>query len=61
MLFHKILYSKWGSIKYFIGYANETDAFPAPLFIKLSHMNRYTKYFDNNNKEINILAMMKNC
>ena len=45
-----------GYFKYFIGYRNETDPFPAPLFIKLPQMNRYTKYFDNKNKYINILA-----
>ena len=27
------------SFKYFMGYLNETDAFPVPLFIKLPQMN----------------------
>ena len=43
-----------GSFKYFIGYINETDAFPVSLRIKLLHMNRYVKYFDSNSKCMNL-------
>ena len=46
---------KKGSFKYFIGYMNETDAFPVPLCIKLSQMNGYVKYF-NDNKCMNLLV-----
>ena len=44
-----------GSFKYFIGYINKNDPFPAPLCIKLPEMNGYTKYFDNN-KYMNLLV-----
>ena len=48
MLFDKSLYGKKGSFKYFIRFVNETDAFPAPLFMKFPRTNGYTKHFDNN-------------
>ena len=46
-------------VKYFIGYINENDAFPEPLWIKLLQLNRYDKYFDSNNKCMNILVLDK--
>ena len=47
------------SFKYFIGYRHEGNAFPSPLCIKLPQMNAYTKYFDKNNKYINLLVTDK--
>ena len=47
-------YGKKASYKYFIGYINEADAFPVRLCIKLPQMNGYVKYFDSNNKCINL-------
>ena len=47
-------YGKKCSFKYFIGYINETDAFPVPLCIKLPQMNGYVKYFDCNSKCIKL-------
>ena len=44
------------SFKYFIGYITKTNAFPIPSCIKLSQMNGYVKYYDNNNKYINLLV-----
>ena len=52
MLSKKALYDKKGSFKYFIGYINKTDAFPVQL--KLPQMNEYVKYFDSNNKHMNL-------
>ena len=49
-------YGKKGSLKCFIGYINETDAFPVSLWIKLRQMNGYVKYFDSNNKCIDHLV-----
>ena len=46
-----------GSFKYFIGYINIGNIFP-PLCIKLAQMNGYTKYFDKNNKYMNLLAQI---
>ena len=45
--------------KYFVGYRYEGNAFPSPLCIKLPQMNAYTKYFDKNNKYINLLVSDK--
>ena len=45
--------------KYFTGYRHEGNAFPSPLCIKLPQMNAYTKYFDKNNKYINLLVTDK--
>ena len=56
MLPEKDSYGKKGSFKYFIEYINEADAFPVPLCIKRPQMNGYIKYFDNNNKCINLLV-----
>ena len=44
------------SFTYFIGYVSETNFFSVPLCIKLSQINKYVKYFDNNNKYINLLV-----
>ena len=53
------------SCKYFIGYRHEGNAFPSPLYIKLSQMNAYAKYFDKNSKYINHLVkdekILKKC
>ena len=48
------LYTNKSSLKYFIGQINETDASLVPLYIKLSEINGYIKYFDINNKYINL-------
>ena len=56
MLFDKCLYGEKRSFKYFIRYINETDTFLAPSFIKCPQRNRYTKYFDNNKRNIHLLA-----
>ena len=42
------------SFKYFIGYRREYNTFPSPLCVTLPQMNAYTKYFDKNNKYINL-------
>ena len=44
------------SFKYFIGYRHKGNAFRSPLCVKLSQMNAYAKYFDKNNKYINLLV-----
>ena len=56
MLFDKCLYGEKRSFKYFIRYINETDTFLAPSFITFPQRNRYTKYFDNNKRNIHLLA-----
>ena len=52
VLSHKKLYIK-DSFKYFIGYRHKGNAFPSPFSIKLQ-MNAYVKYFDKNDKYINL-------
>ena len=47
------------SFKYFIGYSHESNTFPSPLCVKRPQMNAYTKYFDKNNKYINLLVTDK--
>ena len=47
------------SFKYFIGYSHESNTFPSPLCVKRPQMNAYTKYFDKNNKYINLLVSDK--
>ena len=44
------------SFKYFIRYRNETDRFSGPLYIRPPKMNGHVKYFDNNNKFINLFS-----
>ena len=44
VLSKKDSYRKKGLFKYFIGYINQTDAFPAPLCINLPQMNVHAKY-----------------
>ena len=56
MLFKKDSYGKKGSFEYLVGYINETDAFTVPVCIKRPQMNGYIKYFDSNNKCINLLV-----
>ena len=55
MLSEKSSYGKKVSIKYFIEYINDADAFPVPLYIKLPQMNEYDKYF-NDSKYMNLLV-----
>ena len=55
MLSKKDSYGKKGSLKYFIGYIAETDAFPVPLYIKLPQINGCVKYF-NADKWMNLLV-----
>ena len=55
VLSHKKSYDK-DSFKYFIGYRHEGNAFPSPLCLKFPQMNAYTKYFDKNNKYMNLLV-----
>ena len=55
VLSHKVSNSK-DSFKYFIGYRHKSNAFPSPLCVKLPQMNAYAKYFDKNNKYINLLV-----
>ena len=55
VLSYKKSYSK-DSFKYFIGYRHKGSAFPSPLCVKLPQMNAYGKYFDKNNKYINLLV-----
>ena len=55
VLSHKNSYSK-DSFKYFIGYRLKCNAFSSPLCVKLPQMNAYAKYFDKNNKYINLLV-----
>ena len=47
------------SFKYFIAYIDIGNAVTAPLCVKLPQMNGYTKYFDNNNKNMNIFVNNK--
>ena len=53
VLFEKYSYGKMTSLKYFMGYRNETDRFPGLLCIKPPKMNGYVKRFDNEQKCIN--------
>ena len=55
LLSHKKSYSK-DTFKYFIGHRHKGNAFPSPLCVKLPQMNAYVKYFDKNNKYINLLV-----
>ena len=55
VLSYKKSYGK-DSLKYFIGCRHKGNAFSLPLCIKLSQMNAYTKYFDKNNKYMNLLV-----
>ena len=56
VLSSKHSYGNRDSFKYFIGYIDIGNILPAPLCIKLPQMNGYTKYFDNNNKYMNLLV-----
>ena len=42
-----------------IGYRHEGNVFPSPQCIKLSQTNAFTKYFDRNNKFVNLLVSDK--
>ena len=65
MLSKQDSYGKKGSFKCFIWYINEADAFPVLLCIKVPQMNVYVKYFDSNNKYMNLLVhdgeLLKKC
>ena len=52
-------YGYKGSFKYYIGYMHKTEAFPSPLCIKLPQLIGYTKYFNNDNRYVNLLRMIK--
>ena len=56
VLSKKELYGNKGSYKYFIEHIYEDNALPLPLCIKFSQMNAYAKYFDKNNKWMNLLV-----
>ena len=58
VLFHKRSYGK-DSFKYFIGYRNESNAFPSLLCIIFPQMNAYAKYVEKNNKYMNLLVNNK--
>ena len=49
-------YGNKNSFKCFIGYRHKGNAFPAPLSIKISQINGYSKYSDKNNKYKNLLV-----
>ena len=55
VLSHKKSHSK-DSFKYFTGCRHKGNAFPSPLCVKLPQMNAYAKYFNKNNKYINLLV-----
>ena len=55
VLSHKKACSK-DSFKYFIGCRRKGNAFPLPLCVKPPQMNACAKYFDKNNKYINLLV-----
>ena len=52
-------YGNKGSFKYYIGYIHKGEVFPKPLCIKLPKINVFVKYFDSNNKYMNLLAKDK--
>ena len=56
MLSSKHSYDNKVSFKYFIGYIHTGNVFPVPFCIKLPQRNGYVKYFDNNNKYMNLLV-----
>ena len=58
VLLHKKSYSK-DSFKYFIEYRCKVNNFPSPLCVNLPRMNAYTKYFEKDNKYINVLVNNK--
>ena len=47
------------SLKYFIGYRHDGNAFPSSLCIKVPQMNAYAKYFDKNSIYMNRLFKHK--
>ena len=51
----KVSYSK-DSFTYFNEYRHKDKAFLSPMCAKLPQINRYAKYFDKNNKYINLLV-----
>ena len=54
MLSKKDSYVNKGAFKHFIGYISNSGNIP--LYIILPQMNAYVKYFDKNNRYINILV-----
>ena len=59
VLSKKFLYGNKTPFKYLIGYIHIGDVLQIPLCIKLPQMNGYVKYFDNNNKYINLIIYDK--
>ena len=59
VLSSKHSYGNKGSFKYCIGYKNMGNIFPAPLCMKLPQINGHVKYFNNNNKYMNLLVRDK--
>ena len=55
VLSHKKSHSK-DSFKCFVGYRHKGNGFPSPYCVKLPQMIVYAKYFDKNNKYINLLV-----
>ena len=61
---NKESYGNKGSYKYFLGhthththtYIYEGNVFPSPIYIKFPQMNAYSKYFDKNNKCMNLFV-----
>ena len=49
MLFRKNSYREKGWFKCFIGYINEINAFPVPLYIKLPQMKGMSNILDKAN------------
>ena len=56
VLSDKKSYCNKHDFKYFIGYRHKGNAFPSSLCIELPQMNGYSKYFDKNNKYVNLLV-----
>ena len=56
----RIAWSDKKSVKIHLGFfiecRHEGNTFPSPLLIKLPQMNAYTKYFDKNDKYMNLLV-----
>ena len=56
---NKELYGNKGLYKYFIGYIHKGNALPSQSWIKFPQINLYAKYFDKNNKCMNLLVNYK--
>ena len=58
-LSNKKSYGNEDLFKTFTGFRHKGNAFPAPLCIKISQMKGCSKYFDKNNKHMNLLVNVK--